>query len=323
MKKRASPGFTLVELLVATAVTVIIVGLMISMVSNLLTAYNRSSGALSAQSQAGLVLDSLATEIESMVVRNSDDVMLAATIRTDPAGMEWSQSEKPTDIEIQTVDEEDRFENLDPIEEQKFGKGGVWLRFFSSAPSMVASESDGGVRAIGYSLALDGVTNASEAPLQYMLYRSEIPALQTFQAGYDLDPVDGGYTEANVGTTPPVPNTLLAPTESQIIAGNVVDFGVRFFEISEEPGNLRQRGLLFPMQSDLAEDPPEYLASGTGSEQYPEVVEIMVRILTPEGERLLEAKRDPNIDIPIEWWDIVIQNSEVYSRVINIPSKPL
>ena len=305
MKKRASLGFTLVELLVATAVTVMIVGLMITMVSNLLTAYNRSSGALSAQSQAGLVLDSLAAELESLVIRNSDEVMLAATIRTSPSEMKWGQSGKPDDVEVESVTAANRFNRLEPIEDQRFGKGGVWLRFISSAPSM-AKDSDAGVRAIGYNLALNGVTNAPSAPLQYMLYRVEVPAQETFDNGYDLSDSNN-----------PTVGLLASPDESDIIAGNVVDFGVRFFEISEEPANPRQRGLLFPMGSgDL-----EYLASGTGPEFYPEVVEIMVRILTPEGERQLEALREGNITG--EWWDIVIQNSEVYSRVINIPSKPL
>ncbi|MFP4493728.1 MAG: type II secretion system protein J [Puniceicoccaceae bacterium] len=305
MKKRASLGFTLIELLVATAVTVMIVGLMITMVSNLLTAYNRSSGALAAQSQAGLVLDSLATELESLVVRDSDEVMLAATIREDPSEMKWGESLKPEEINIESVEPGDRFDRLEPIEDQRFGKGGVWLRFISSAPSM-ARDPDAGVRAIGYNLALDGVTDGSDAPLQYMLYRVEVPAEDTFDNGYDLsDP-----------SNPTVP-ILASPDESDIIAGNVVDFGIRFFEISRDPDDLGQRGLLFPMGPDDL----EYLASGTGPEFYPDVIEVMVRILTPEGERLLEALRDDNITG--DWWDIVIENSEVYSRVIKIPSKPL
>jgi hypothetical protein len=48
----------------------------------------------------------------------------------------------------------------------------------------------------------------------------------------------------------------------------------------------------------------------------------MLRILTPEGERLLEALREGNLT-GRTWWEIVEQNSEVFSRVINIPSRPL
>lgn len=323
MKKRASPGFTLIELLVATAVTAIIVGLMITMVNNLLTAYNRSSGALAAQSQAGFVLDQLATEVESMVLRNTDDVMLAATIRHGadaPSGFEWSESDKPSgndSLVVQSVSGAARFDALDPIESQRFGQGGVFLRYFTSAPSLT-DDDDEGVRAVGYRLELDGVTSATDAPLQYMLYRGEIPARATFEAGYDLDPDAGDYTEDEVGTTDSAPNTLLDPTEANIIAGNVVDFGVRFFEISEAPANFKQRGLLFPLDSSDV----EYLAAGSGAEEYPRAIEVMLRILTPEGERLLEALREGNLT-GRTWWEIVDQNSEVFSRVINIPSRPL
>ena len=47
----------------------------------------------------------------------------------------------------------------------------------------MAKDSNKGVRAIGYNLALNGVTDASTAPLQYMLYRVEVPAKETFDNG--------------------------------------------------------------------------------------------------------------------------------------------
>jgi len=314
MNKRATKGFTLIELLVASGVTAIIVGLMITMVSNLLTAYNRSSGALSAQSQAGFVLDQMASEIESMVLRNSDEVMLAATIR-DGTILGTGSSQKPDgdSLEIQSVpapaapgDTPVDQGVILPIEQQRFGIGGVWLRFFSSAPSL-SNDPNSGVRAIGYQIRFNPVTSASSAPEQYMLYRSEVPAQETFDTGYELNPSGGDY---GYGGT-----LLTNPGEAQIIAGNVVDFGIRLFGTN----SYRERELLFPLDSaDL-----EYLASGTGSERYPRAIEVMIRIVTPEGVRLLDAKREQGALPDTTWWEIVEQNSEVFSRVINIPSRPL
>tara|TARA_R100000027_G_scaffold29244_1_gene21268 strand:- start:2556 stop:3485 length:930 start_codon:yes stop_codon:yes gene_type:complete len=309
MKKQANQGFTLIELLVASGVTAIIVGLMITMVSNLLTAYNRSSGALSAQSQAGFVLDQMATELESLVVRNTGDVMFAATINSDLGGFDWADSAKPdgASLAIPTVAPADVAEPLEPIEQYRFGKEGSWVRFITSAPSLTA-DSDSGVRAVGYRIGFDGVTNADDAPKQYMLFRSEVLARETFDAGYNLDPTTGDYVddeklESHLKDTP----------EDDIIAGNVIDFGVRLFGVNSD----KERELLFP----LGTTPTEYLASGNGVEEYPRSVEVFIRILTPEGERLLSAVRAGNFTG--DWWEIAIQNSAVFSRVINIPSRPI
>lgn len=316
MKQKGSKGFTLVELLVATAVTAIIVGLMISMVSNLLTAYNRSSGALSAQSQSSLVFDQLASELESMVVRNSDEVMFAATIGSGmPGGYSWNDSQKPAadsllipDAPAVPADPAAPAPELDPIEELRFGVGGVWLRMITSAPTL-AGDPNSGVRAVGYRLELAGVTSAPGAPVQYMLYRTEISAQDTFDNGYELDPDSGDY---NYGGT-----LLENPGSGQIIAGNVVDFGVRLYTFNEDG----RRDLVYP-RGDGAAD-LEYLPSGSGGDPYPQAAEIMIRTLTPEGVRLIDAKRANPSAVPQSWWEIVIQNSEVFSRVINIPSRPL
>ncbi len=321
MKKRTPKGFTLIELLVATGVTVILVALMITIVSNLLGAYNRSSGVLASRNQASLVLEQLSAEIESLVVRDSVEVTLAATIRgNNIAGTGSSESEKPTgtysfaeagsyqpgenSLAIQEPPDSP-LGPFAPIDYLRFGQGGTWLRFISSAPSL--TNDDSGVRAIGYQIALNPVTSAPNAPLQYMMYRSEVSAQDTFDNGYELDPNSPDY---NYNGT-----VLANPGESEIIAGNVIDFGVRLYGTNSN----RERVLLFPLNTSDT----EYFASGRGAQGYPRFVEVMVRILTPEGERLLSALRNPNVSIEQGWWEIVEEHSEVYSKVIKISSTPL
>jgi type II secretory pathway pseudopilin PulG len=291
MKKCKQSAFSLIELLVATAVTAIIVGLMVTMVSSLLTAYNRSSGVLSAQSQANFVMDQLATEIQSMLVRNSDvDVMFELSFLGGVLG----DSGKPNDIDLPAPIDPDGDPPLRPrpIAQDRFSQGGMQLRFFTAGPSLV-DDPLRGVRKVTYRIYYEPVTSASGSPRQFMMSRSEESALDTFETGYNLN----NYTEG-------------AFSENNIIAGNVIDFGVRVYTFN----NNRERVMRYPFTSTVYAAPI--------MDPYPRAIEVMIRILTPEGERLLKAFADGNLP-GANWWDLAEQNSEVFSRVINIPSRPL
>lgn len=321
MKKRNSQGFTLVELLVASGVTAIIVALMVTMVSNLLSAYNRSSGRLSAQSQSGLVLEQLSAELQSMVMRNNGDVMFQVS---QVGQLDGAGKTQPTGIVAPPGELTDPWEEL-PIENYGFGPGGLWLKFFTTAPSLT-DDSESGVRAMGYRIDYNPVAPNSSVS-NYMLYRTEIPSQVTFDWGYDL--TDAFYTDSTSYTytytnrdgdeeTVTLPNGLkndpvLEDLPQQIIADNVIDFGVRLFT---QEGN-QNREIEFPKS-----DNQQYAASGDGTlDPYPRSVEVMVRILTPEGRRLIEAIDEGNLDL--DWWETAVQNSIVFSRVINIPSRPI
>ncbi len=330
MKKRVPNGFTIIELLVATGVTVIIVGLMITMVNNLLSAYNRSSGTLSAQVQASLFLDQMALELESMVVRDSDDYMFTV----EQVGL-LDEAVRTTPVGIDIPDEvEDR--DFPPIEDYRFGEGGLWLKFFTTAPSMTLDQESAGVRAVGYRIDFNPVVPNSPSR-NYMLYRTQIPPQVTFDWGYDL--IDPFYRNSDTYTYTPdptdddddpdpvtrpngfrSPDPPLAFLPSEILADNVVDFGVRLFVHDDGV-----RYISFPLTAGQ-----QYAASSDpDTDDYPKVVEVMVRVLTPEGERILENLREDRITPPDGttradyWWEIVREHSEVFSRVVQIPSKPI
>ncbi len=322
MKKQHTKGFTLVELLVASGVTAIIVGLMITMVNNLLTAYNRSSGSLAAQSQAGLVMEQLSAELESMVLRNSDDFMFVVE---QVGQLPDAGKDSPDEIEVHSPDKIEipgaDSTVLPPIEDYRFGQGGLWLKFFTSAPTLTG-DSASGVRAIGYRIDYNPVVPGSSVS-SYMLYRTQIPAQVTFDWGYDLTSAaynQARYTFRNDDGDPVTefnglqrPNPALEELPQQIIADNVIDFGVRLYTVDENG----QRELKFPTSADQ-----NYAASGSSdTDAYPQVVEVMIRILTPEGRRLIEAIDDDNLDL--DWWEVAEQNSQVFSKVIKIPSQAL
>lgn len=68
----AKRGFTLIELLVAMAITTIIVTVLVSITSVALDTFNRSRSELRASRQAKSMIDSMARDLESLVVRSGN-----------------------------------------------------------------------------------------------------------------------------------------------------------------------------------------------------------------------------------------------------------
>ena len=67
----AHRAFTLVELLVAVGITAVLAAVLLSLVTSTLTLWERSASALAMDNQATLVLDRLARDLESAVVREN------------------------------------------------------------------------------------------------------------------------------------------------------------------------------------------------------------------------------------------------------------
>ncbi len=154
--------------------------------------------------------------------------------------------------------------------------------------------------------------------------------------GYNLfmapDTTNGSYNTGN-GTTGH-PGNVRRPHGNAVIANNVVDFGVRIFE-RDSSNNLVE---VFPVdRRGGGSTPVRVFASSTDNTRrdpfqpavvpsfgFPVAVDVMVRILTPEGARLLNAYEATPANFPgTDWWTIVLQNSQVFSRRVFIKSTPL
>jgi type II secretory pathway pseudopilin PulG len=72
------PGFTLVELLVAMAITTLIVGVLVSVTSMALDTWNRSRAELRASRQAKAMIETMARDLESFVFRKGNNEWLSA-----------------------------------------------------------------------------------------------------------------------------------------------------------------------------------------------------------------------------------------------------
>jgi type II secretory pathway pseudopilin PulG len=182
-------GFTIVELLVATAVTLALAALLVGVTRGVLDVWTTSSGNLGANNQAKLILDRLERDLQSMVVGRGDDVWFAVTIQRDQspvnagrgdagpfvnASFEDDGSWNPTyaappgGILKPTVAELAETLALAPasrrLDDYRFGQAGVWLRFFAGEPDTNGALNNlSGPRAIGYQVVRLPVRNGFTA----------------------------------------------------------------------------------------------------------------------------------------------------------------
>jgi type II secretory pathway pseudopilin PulG len=369
---RAARGFTIIELLVSVGITALMLTLMVTIAINMLNGWNRTSGQLTTGNQARIVLDQISQDLQAAVLRRDGNIWLAATVQQDQTGngdanigvappgffrSDWtatgqrkpaSSGAPPAGNSLDLagslpVDNTDKGR----VENVRFGQLGVWLRFFTSppAPNNPADlTTTSAPRAVSYQISRGQLGGGAGADAQfiYALFRTEMNPVVTFQQGYNI-------TGAPYDTAAGAAGAIRKPTVNEIIATNVVDFGVRLYERS---GNrLVER---FPVKVDYTTGkaetastttPVHYLATsdnnatdayasfGGGTQLtngLPVAAEIMVRILTPEGVRQIQAlennliTRPPGVASDAEyWWQIVDQNSQVYTRRVEIRSTAL
>lgn len=382
--KLKSSAFTIIELLVALTITAAISAMMVTIVTNILGAWSRSSATLSTGNQARLILDQIAVDLQGVILRSSSDVSFAATIPLDQGGVNSGRGDanaasalwSGTDVKPGDVAAPNGSLLLNPpdrnIATYRFGQAGVWLRFFTvPADNSSSALSDiSAPRAVAYQIMRRQV-GSGIAPYTYQLFRSEVRPYginvntigkSTFTQGYDLfgvnlynDPNDLSFgLNSNVGDA----GCIRRPRAEFVIGNGVIDFGVRVFALSTDSrdidgdGNVSESLLYetFPVdrrvsdtnssirrvfaattspsktQPNIALPSGNFLATNT-SYGYPAVVEVMVRILTPEGIQIIQSyEADPGRfggASASKWWELAEQNSKVYVRRVEIKSTVL
>ncbi len=304
-------GFTVVELLVASAVTLLLVGLMLKVTSSVLGSYDKIHGKLSANNDVLHALNTVVADLESMVYRNDGNIWLAAEMvdsrfNTARSGGDnlWLSPSSPTRQKPQGID----------LDENQYGQNGVWLRFFTSAYDRDKKDQFGGdihgnINAVAYQLLRRGASSKGEAdssaPRSYGLYRTVVNADRTFNVGYDFDlglDVDGYLKQGNYyWVLVPVfnentallgePVEILRPDLGSLIANNVVEFGIQFLDEDDED---------YVDFETISDDryftgtssrplPRAYFApySTEANRPMPKFADIYLRVLTEEGARLI------------------------------------
>jgi len=318
-------GFTLLELLVAVTITLLLAGITLAVTTGTLNLWRRTQDSFSSGTQAKLALDLLERDLQAAVHRRDANgtIWLAADVINVPGTLVGSHGwltaplMKPAAGESQPL-VPDSADSLAPsIADARFGLSGTWLRFIAATAE---SENERALpRAIAYQIArrpVSGpVTATNPAEVRYSLFRTAVSNQTTFANGYDVATAYAA-TLANPGTG------------SDALATNVVDFGIWLY-VRDAAGALRR---IYPAnKADLAHAATDAVAPGDAS-RFPEVADVMVRILTDEGARIIDAmeRADGAIARPAAfandaawWWAVVEANSRVYTRRVEVKGSAL
>lgn len=401
-------GFTIIELLVAAAVTIVLVTLMISIITSVLATWNTSTGRLTAQNQAKLALSFLARDLQAIVMKNDGNVWLAASIQNDQTSNSmsgdtiqggvartnsWNPSFNvpngvsafgkpfangssgnpagPANPAAESL-------NLNPatrnISDYRFGHAGVWLRFFTQQPDANGDINEiSAPRAVSYQIARvpvrDGTTshtNPENYPdLRWAMFRTQvrptpftggaISSVNRSTIGVGFNIVANEYqiaTAAAGGGNAGDPGAMRRPNKfADLLAENVIDFGVRIYERINAAGDVV---LVFPTNNTYANATRAwcYLATNPNApvaglptpavpfnvstlpgvpagivRGKPASIELFIRVLTAEGVRKLQALELGRVSVPPEyagkegeyWWELAIQNSVTFTRRVDLP----
>ena len=355
-------AFTLLELLVAATITALLAGFLAVVVGDVAGFWSRTSGRLTTEAQARIVLDQLTLDLQSAHFEDDGNTWLAATVQNAPGGIpNWISNDqnparaKPAALSLSMTAAD--FSS----DANRFGVAGTWLRFYTtargtnqntgaapfavnaSAPVAVSYQI---VRRIASTATTTATTTA--AARRYLLHRAQVrpalngtTALGTLEAGRNITATAYTRTTPAAGNTGANgdPRTVRAPTLDSVIADNVIDFGVRLYvRDAATTGGLR---LVFPATSAgvPANTPLAYVANvppgGNGSDSFanrmPDVVDVSVRILTEKGADLSRGYESitqtvfapPGVTPQAYWWEIARANSRVFTRRIVLRAEPL
>ncbi|MFT3828438.1 MAG: hypothetical protein QM691_01905 [Opitutaceae bacterium] len=340
-------AFTLVELLVASAVTVVLAGLMIAMLTQLARTWARAGGGLSARQEADHALDVLTRDLQSAIMRRDGRVWLAATVQPDQSGAgdaggtlgSWSPPvRKPGAADPGTAESSLGLEPASGrIEDCRFGMAGVWLRFVTNIPDRNAQPGDTSApRVVSYQLVRRAVSAAAGSAQRYALFRAEVrpyadesPARErsAFAVGFDV--FAAGYNATAGGGNLGDGGTVRRPRRDLLLANDVIDFGVRF--LRRDPIAPDGARVLFPAANgsvgfaattDATARPPNPdVAAGAMSHGFPSEAEVLVRVLTEEGARQIEAL-EAGRSVGRGWWEIALAHSVVLTRRVTLEAVP-
>lgn len=351
----ARRAFTLLELLVAAVITAVLAGFIVVIVSNVSGFWTRTAGKLSTEAQARLVLDQLTQDLSSAHYRDDGNFWLAADVlgATSTSGL-W----QPATANAKPAGGVSLAMTAPKLADTRFNTAGVWLRFFTTkrGNNLAAdATSFSAPVAVGYQIIRRfSAPSALNTRTAYVLHRAEArPATAggrpgVLESGYNI--TAAAYTTSTAGTnngaTTGDPRSIQVPGSrsnfSSVIADNVIDFGVRAYV--RDPSQASGLRLVFPAGNETGT--PSNSANArlraqlpattvTDSTNYnfvmPEVVDVMVRILTDEGARLIGTFEQANSPLLLPagvnaqqyWWQLATAHSQVFTRRIVINAKPL
>ena len=289
---------------------------------------------------ASIYGDSISTNDipKSWVTNDGSSKPTKESVRIVPS--DWT--ERPNDL---YVEENNQFSLMD----SRFGKIGTFLRFFTIAPEQDTNlPNNGGARAISYRIIRHGLTKSVTSRPRYQLFRADVSTEETFLNGYNLyaddmhngtygkDALNGAREPGNIFN--PIYEEPDADTTAFSLASNIIDFGIRLHTFQKNKNGETNLLQIFPDVNSsngggyapyeyYATSFPKYIEETQKDDKYskfPDVVDVMIRILSTEGASAISAYEEGLIPTPSGftpeeyWWEIAEKNSEVYIRRIRV-----
>lgn len=329
---RLRRAFTIVEVLVAVGITAALAGFIVVIVGNVSGFWARTSGRLSAEAQGRFILDQITVDLQSALYRDDGKTWLAATIlanTTNTFGLWNTTGTTSSALKPANAAGSQQGTAIGPLADARFGIGGTWLRFFTTKRGAGTTVAPAPV-AVGYQIVrrASSGNEARSTDRRYLLHRTEVLPATTFSTGYDLALAAYNPTRntAAVGNAA----EIRCPTINSVIGENVVDFGVRLYVRDAAAVDGLRR--VFPANNNALNYTARTPSSVTGAaDPFPEVLDVMVRVLTDEGARVLAGYEASPQRVTAQtgrtvqqfWWDIVLANSQVFTRRIVINAQPL
>lgn len=341
MKMSSRRGFTVFELVVAVSIAALIAYFAFSFSRSLLDIWGSTSSKVELELDANFALDVIAQDLEAAVFLENQGTMFAATaLAKNGSGSNlddrtvsgrWEDvgngdKERAADNDFYpefpkgwTITEGEEPPDYEPV--HSYGWAGMWVRFFTAAPSL---------NAVSYQIIRRGTFSGSErnAETRYVLHRAVVRNGNTQESGFDIQ--HSNYTVlAGVQVSEGDAISVVSPTLPSYLIENVVDFGVRLYvyEKISNPPNYFPPGmqLIYPVFSEGSAEPESrsYFAGtfeapqdGNDDERYPDAVEVFLRVLSERGARLLSESEEGDGRKTFE--EIVAEHSSLFRRFVII-----
>jgi prepilin-type N-terminal cleavage/methylation domain-containing protein len=323
-------GVTLVELLVAMTITLVLAGLLLSVTGGTLKLWKGAQDAFTTDTEAKLVLDTLERDLQAALFRENSATWLAVDVISNPAALSnhgWRTTgvTKPSTSESLNVLPPDLAGVAATIADARFGLSGAWLRFLTTNVESKGANNPGGSQptAVSYQIArrpLSGsIATGNLATVRYTLFRSAVANDSTLATG--LDVLLAGYGSSTSGfPAARSPRSLTNPNTGDAIASNVIDIGAWLYTRNSADELVR----IFPTTN------ADIVHAAANPADFPDVVDVMIRVLTEEGAKAIEAiesgagivvRPDGSTDEQW-WWSVAEANSRVYVRRIQLKGGP-
>ena len=324
--QRRREGLSLVEVLVAVVITVGLAVVLLSVTVNALSLWRRAQDAFTGDVEAKLALDLITRDLQGALFAESGGVWLAVDVISNPAilsthGWQITGTIKPPGTESVNLLPPDEAGIPAAITQARFGLSGAWLRFATTNVETKSAGNPAGSApvVVSYQIArrpLSGaVSTGNPAAVRYTFFRSAVANDSTLIAGFDLR--SSAFGSATVSfPAARAPRSITNPSSGEAIASNVVDFAVWLYR--RDASGVLQR--IFPATE------ADFSHVSLMAAEFPDVADVMLRVLTDEGARMVEAiesgsgglVRPPAMSESQWWWSVVTAHSQVYSRRIDL-----